>query len=102
MTNWKTLTPVGDCVIVKEITPEAKSEGGILLPDSAQEQPPEGEVLGIGPHAWEPDDDGDILPEFGLGEHVVFLPHAGAKVTMDGGDVVKVMRVKDIIAVRRK
>jgi chaperonin GroES len=95
-TSWKTLDAVGIRVIVREVAKEATTSGGILLPDVAQEQPPEGVVLGIGAEARD-----KIAGEFTLGSHVVFLPHAGARVTTKG-DVVKVLRWDDVIAVRRE
>lgn len=98
MDEWKTLEAVGNCVIVKEVEKQSASEGGILLPSASQEQPPEGVVLGIGPLAKEEWHEEEFL----LGDRVIFLQHAGAKVYTAAEGIVKVMRVSDVIAVRRR
>lgn len=94
--TWRTLEAVGEYVIVREVEKQASTESGILLPSKAQEQPPEGIVLGLGIDALT-----DAEDQFTVGDHVVFLPHAGSRVT-SGDETVKVMLAKDIIAVRRK
>lgn len=44
-----TLKPLNDRIVVKALTPEEKTAGGIILPDSAQEKPQEAEVVAVGP-----------------------------------------------------
>ena len=40
--------PLHDRVVVERIDAEAKSAGGIIIPDSAQEKPSQGKIVAVG------------------------------------------------------
>ena len=94
------LRPLHDRVIVKRLEEEKKSAGGILIPDSAAEEPSKGEVLAVG--AGKVLDDGKIRPcDVKKGDIVLFGKYSGSEVKVDGTELV-VMREDDIMAVFTK
>src|SRR5687767_14174240 len=91
------VTPIGDKVVVRRLDAEAKTAGGILLPDAAQQKPQEGRVLSVG--------DGRLIAggkrapnQVREGDKVVFLTYAGTEVSVDGDDLL-ILREDDILAV---
>lgn len=94
------LKPLGDRVVVERIEAEAKTKGGIVLPDTAKEKPKEGKVIAVG--------DGKLLddgtrckPQVKVGDRVIFTSYAGSEVTVDEKELV-VMREEDILAIVEK
>ena len=78
------LKPLGGRVLVKALKSEAKSSGGIILPDSAQKKPQEGEVIAIGEGKMS--DAGDLIPvPVAVGDIVVYPEYGGTEVKV--GDV---------------
>ena len=76
------LKPLGDRVIVKPKAPEEKTKGGIILPDTAQEKPMEGEVLAVG--AGKLDDKGARIPmDVKPGDRVLYGKYSGTEVKLD-------------------
>ncbi|MCP5505449.1 MAG: co-chaperone GroES [Chlamydiales bacterium] len=89
--------PLGNRILVKRTEPEA-SKGGILLPDSAQEKPRQGEVLVVGPGKF--GKDGAIKPmELRVGDRVLFSKFAGTEVKGADEEEVLVMSEEDVLAV---
>jgi chaperonin GroES len=75
------IKPMGNRVLVKRSQVKA-TKGGILLPDSAQEKPKQGEVIAIGPGKTE--DDGKITPmNVRIGDQVLFSAYAGSEIKSD-------------------
>ena len=67
--------PLGDRVVVRRIKEDTKTAGGIIIPDTAQEKPQEGEVISVGPGAL--DDNGKrVVPEVKAGDFVHSLGDA--------------------------
>lgn len=91
--------PLHDQIIVRQIEAEAKTEGGIIIPDSAQEKPAEGEVLAVGPGKMLECGRRDAI-DVQVGDRVFFGKYAGSTVTIDGDDVLFV-RYGDVIGIRR-
>jgi len=92
----KTFDPLGDRVVVKPLVREAVSTGGIVLPDTAQEKPQEGEVVAIGPGRT--NDDGQrVAMELKKGDTVIFAKYAGTEIK-DGDDEIVILRESDILA----
>ena len=88
--------PLGDRVVVKPIEREEISTGGIVLPDSAQERPQEGEIIAVG--AGRVADDGKrIAMEVKVGDHVVYSKYAGTEVKDDDEEYL-VLKEGDILA----
>ena len=89
--------PLGDRVAVRRVEEEAKSKGGIIIPDTAKEKPQEGEVIAVGPGAW--DDSGKRVPmDLKAGDRVLFGKWSGSEVKIDGEDLL-IMKASDILGV---
>ena len=89
--------PLGDRVVVKRVQEETKTAGGIIIPDTAQEKPQEGEVVSVGPGAR--DEKGDrIVPEVKAGDRILFGKWSGTEVKVDGQDLL-IMKESDIMGV---
>lgn len=91
------LTPLGDRVIVKPKAPEEKTKGGIILPDTAQEKPMEGEVIAVG--NGKTDDAGKkVAMELKVGDKVLYGKYSGTEVKMNDEEYL-IMRESDVYAV---
>jgi len=91
------LRPLADRVVVKVIEVEEKTEGGIVLPDTAKERPQQGEVLAVGPGRRL--DDGSLLPlSVKVGDRVLFSKYGGVEVKVDGEEYL-ILREDDILGV---
>ncbi len=89
--------PLGDRVVVRRVQEEQKTAGGIIIPDTAQEKPQEGEIVSVGPGAL--DDKGKrVAPEVKAGERVLFGKWSGTEVKIDGEDLI-IMKESDIMGV---
>jgi chaperonin GroES len=89
--------PLQDRVLVRRIEQEEKTKGGILIPDTAQEKPMEGEIIAAGPGAR--GDDGKLHPlDVKVGDRVLFGKWSGTEIKIDGEDLV-VMKESDIMGV---
>lgn len=91
------IRPLYDRVIVKRVSAETTSKGGIIIPDTAKEKPIEGEVLAVG-HGKRTDD-GKTLPlEVKAGDRVLFGKYSGTEVKIGGEDRV-ILREDEILAI---
>ena len=89
--------PLQDRVLVRRIEQEERTKGGILIPDTAQEKPMEGEVIAAGPGAR--GDDGKLHPlDVKVGDRVLFGKWSGTEIKIDGEDLV-VMKESDIMGI---
>lgn len=89
--------PLHDRVLVKRASNDEKTAGGIILPDTAQEKPMEGEILEIG--TGYVNDNGETRPlAVKKGDKVIFSKWAGTEVTIDGEELM-VMKESDIIGI---
>jgi len=94
------LRPLGDRIVVKVLTCEEKTKGGIVLPDTAKEKPTEGEVKAIG--SGKVLDNGQKLPiEVKVGDHIIFSKYAGTEVKIDGEEFV-IFSERDVLAIIEK
>jgi chaperonin GroES len=89
--------PLHDRVVVRRIDALEKTKGGIIIPDSAQEKPSEGEVIAVGPGGR--DESGKLTP-IGVkaGDRVLFGKWSGTEVKLDGEDLL-IMKESDIMGV---
>jgi len=89
--------PLHDRVVVRRITALEKTKGGIIIPDSAQEKPSEGEIIAVGPGGR--DENGKLTP-IGVktGDRVLFGKWSGTEVKLDGEDLL-IMKESDIMGV---
>jgi chaperonin GroES len=84
-------------VVVRRVKEEEKTKGGIIIPDTAQEKPQEGEVIGVGPGGR--DEDGErIAMDVKVGDRILFGKWSGTEVKIDGEDLL-IMKESDIMGV---
>jgi chaperonin GroES len=89
--------PLHDRIVIKRIEAEAKSAGGIIIPDTAQEKPQEGEVVAIGPGGR--DESGKLIPiDFKAGDRVLFGKWSGSEVKIDDQEYL-IMKESDVMGV---
>ncbi|MDP3746404.1 MAG: co-chaperone GroES [Phenylobacterium sp.] len=89
--------PLADRVVIKRIEEEARTKGGIIIPDTAKEKPQEGEVVAVGPGAR--DEDGKRVPvDVKAGDRILFGKWSGSEVKIDGEDLL-IMKESDILGV---
>ena len=89
--------PLHDNVLVRRIVPEAKTSGGIIIPDTVKEKPMEGEAVAVGRGAR--DANGQLCPlEIKVGDRVLFGKWSGSEIKIDNEDLV-VMKESDILGV---
>ncbi|HSF91300.1 MAG TPA: co-chaperone GroES [Paracoccaceae bacterium] len=90
-------TPLHDRVLVRRIEGEAKTAGGLIIPDSAKEKPSEGEIVAVGAGAR--DEDGDrIAMDVKAGDRVLFGKWSGTEIKIDGEDLL-IMKESDILGI---
>ncbi len=89
--------PLHDRVVVKRLGEEEKTAGGIIIPDTAQEKPMEGEVVAAGSGARR--DDGTIVPlDVKAGDRILFGKWSGTEVKIDGEELL-IMKESDLLGV---
>ena len=94
------IRPLQDRIIVKRIEEEAKTKGGIIIPDSAQEKPREGEVIAVGTGKILENGKKQLL-EVKKGDKVLFSKYAGTDINIDGVEHL-IMKEDDILGVIEK
>ena len=89
--------PLHDRVVIERIDADAKSAGGIIIPDTAKEKPSQGEVIAVGPGGR--DEAGKLIPiDVKVGDRVLFGKWTGTEVKMDGQELL-IMKESDIMAI---
>ena len=94
------LRPLQDRIIVKRLEEEAKTAGGIFIPETAKEKPQKGEVVAVG--KGKKTEDGKVLPvDVKKGDKVLFGKYAGTEIKVDGEEYL-IMREDDILGIIEK
>jgi len=89
--------PLHDRVMVRRIDAAGKTTGGIIIPDTAQEKPMEGEIVAVGPGAR--DEKGNVVPlSVKAGDRILFGKWSGTEIKIDGEDLL-IMNESDIMGV---
>jgi chaperonin GroES len=89
--------PLHDRVVVKRVTADEKTAGGIIIPDTAQEKPQQGEVVAVGPGGR--DEAGKLIPiDVKAGDRVLFGKWSGTEVKIEGVEYL-IMKESDIMGV---
>ena len=89
--------PLHDRVVVKRIDADQKTAGGIIIPDTAQEKPSQGEIIAVGPGGR--DESGKLTPiDVKVGDVVLFGKWSGTEVKLDGVEYL-IMKESDIMGV---
>lgn len=91
------LKPLGDRVVVKRIEEEAKTKGGIVLPDTAKEKPQKGKVIAVG-SGRTLDNGTKVALEVKEGDTVVFAKYGGTEIEIDGEEYI-ILSERDLLAV---
>jgi chaperonin GroES len=94
------IRPLQDRIIVKRIEEEAKTKGGIIIPDTAKEKPMEGEVIAVGTGKILENGKKQLL-EVKKGNKVLFSKYAGTDIKIDGVEHL-IMKEDDILGVIEK
>ncbi|KQY19984.1 co-chaperone GroES [Rhizobium sp. Root482] len=93
-TNFR---PLHDRVVVRRVESEAKTKGGIIIPDTAKEKPQEGEIVAVGTGAR--DDKGTLIAlDVKAGDRVLFGKWSGTEVKLNGEDLL-IMKEADIMGI---
>ena len=92
--------PLGDRVLVKRVEEEAKTKGGIIIPDTAKEKPQEGEVIAVG--KGKSNDEGKVFPlDVKAGDRVLFGKYSGTEIKIDGEEFL-IMREEEVLGILKK
>jgi chaperonin GroES len=94
------IRPLQDRIVVKRIEEEEKTEGGIIIPDTAKEKPIEGKVIAVG--KGKVSEDGKVMPlDLKKGDRILFGKYAGTEVKIEGEEHL-IMREDDVLGVIEK
>jgi chaperonin GroES len=89
--------PLHDRVLIRRVEATEKTAGGIIIPDTVQEKPQEGEIIAVVPGAL--DDNGKrVAPEVKAGDFVLFGKWSGTEVKIDGEELL-IMKESDIMGI---
>jgi chaperonin GroES len=91
------IRPLYDRIVVKRIEEQETTRNGIVIPDSAQEKPQEGEVIAVG-HGKRLEDGKLVNLDVKVGDRVLFGKYSGSETKLDGVDLL-IMREDDILGV---
>ena len=89
--------PLHDRVVIRRVDAEAKTAGGIFIPDTAQEKPMEGEIVAVGPGARREDGKVQAL-DVKTGDRVLFGKWSGTEVKVDDEELI-IMKESDIMGI---
>jgi chaperonin GroES len=91
------IRPLHDRILVKRLEGEAKTKGGIIIPDTAKEKPQEGLVIAAGP--GKVNEDGKVTPlDVKKGDKILFGKYSGSEITLEGDEHL-IIREEDVLAV---
>jgi len=89
--------PLGDRVVVRRVKEDQKTPGGIIIPDTAQEKPQEGEVISVG--KGKTNEKGETFPlAVKEGDRILFGKYAGTEIKIDGEDFL-IMREEEVLGI---
>jgi chaperonin GroES len=92
-----TFRPLHDRILIRRIEAQAKTAGGIIIPDTAQEKPQEGEVVSVGSGSRA--EDGTVTPlDVKAGDRILFGKWSGSEVKLDGEDLL-IMKESDVLGI---
>ncbi|MBI4226990.1 MAG: co-chaperone GroES [Candidatus Omnitrophica bacterium] len=91
------LKPIGDKIIIEVLKAQAKSKGGIILPDTAKEKPQEGSVIAVGTGKTLPTGK-TVPPDVKPGDKILFGKYSGNEVKVDGKEYL-IINQDDILAI---
>ena len=91
------LQPLEDRIVVRANDAESTTASGLVIPDTAQEKPQQGEVLAVGP-GRRSDQTGEIIPvDVAVGDTVVYSKYGGTEIDVEGEDLL-ILNARDVLA----
>ena len=91
------LQPLEDRIVVRSSEAESTTASGLVIPDTAQEKPQQGEVIAVGP-GRRSDHSGDVIPvDVAVGDTVVYSKYGGTEITVDGEELL-ILNARDVLA----
>jgi chaperonin GroES len=91
------LRPLNDRILVKRVEEEAKTKGGIIIPDTAKEKPAEGKIVAVGAGAL--NNDGKRVPlEVKVGDRILFGKYGGQEIKVEGEEYL-IMSEQEVLCV---
>ena len=91
------IRPLHDRILVKRLEGEAKTKGGIIIPDTAKEKPSEGKVVAVGKGKL--NEDGKMMPlDVKKGDRILFSKYSGSEVNIEGDEHL-IIREDDVLGV---
>ncbi len=91
------IRPLYDRIVVKRIEEKEQMQGGLYIPDSAQEKPQEGEVVAVG--KGKRLEDGKLVPlDVQVGNHILFGKYSGSDIKIDGDEYL-IMREDEVLGI---
>jgi chaperonin GroES len=91
------LRPLNDRILVKRVEEEAKTKGGIIIPDTAKEKPAEGKVINVGKGALNPE--GNRVPlEVKIGDRILFGKYGGQEIKVEGEEYM-IMSEQEVLCI---
>jgi chaperonin GroES len=92
-----TFRPLHDRILVRRTESDARTKGGIIIPDTAKEKPQEGEVVAVGPGIR--DEQGKLHPvQINVGDRILFGKWGGTEIKLDGEDLL-ILKESDVFGV---
>jgi chaperonin GroES len=91
------LQPLEDRIVVRSNEAESTTASGLVIPDTAQEKPQQGEVIAVGP-GRRSDTTGEIIPvDVSVGDTVVYSKYGGTEITAEGEELL-ILNARDVLA----
>ena len=92
------IKPLADRVVVEPAAAETTTKSGIIIPDTAQEKPQQGEVIAVGP-GKRSDSTGELIPvDVSAGDTVIYSKYGGTEITSGGEDLL-ILSARDVLAI---
>ncbi len=92
------LQPLEDRIVVRPSDSESTTASGLVIPDTAQEKPQQGDVLAVGP-GRRSEQTGDLVPmDVAEGDTVVYSKYGGTEITVEGEDLL-ILNARDVLAI---
>ena len=89
--------PLHDRVVLNRVEEDTKTKGGIIIPETAQEKPMQGEIIAVGPGAR--DESGKVVAlDVKKGDRILFGKWSGTEVKIDGTEYL-IMKESDIMGI---
>lgn len=92
------ITPLEDRIVVKSLEAEQTTASGLVIPDTANEKPQEGEVVAVGPGRWNEDGDERVPMDIKVGDKVVYSKYGGTELKR-GAEEYLILSARDVLAI---